>query len=36
MNGWEISSYIYLILMITFNVILTLIVSVGGYFDLVA
>ncbi|MFI4911506.1 MAG: hypothetical protein ACIAQZ_07550 [Sedimentisphaeraceae bacterium JB056] len=34
MNGWETSSYIYLVIMILFNILLTVIVSIGGYFDL--
>lgn len=34
MNGWETSSYIYLVVMILFNILLTVIVSIGGYFDL--
>jgi hypothetical protein len=34
MNGWEISSYIYLAAMLLFNIILTIVVSIGGYADL--
>jgi uncharacterized ion transporter superfamily protein YfcC len=34
MSGWEVSTYIYLFLMIAFNVVLTVIVSIGGFFDL--
>jgi hypothetical protein len=34
MSKWEISTWVYLLLLILTNVILTLVVSIGGYFDL--
>jgi hypothetical protein len=34
MSKWEISTWIYLLLLIASNIVLTLIVSIGGYFDL--
>jgi hypothetical protein len=34
MSKWEISTWLYLSLLIVTNVVLTLVVSIGGYFDL--
>jgi hypothetical protein len=34
MSKWEISTWLYLLFLILTNVILTLVVSIGGYFDL--
>ena len=34
MSKWEMSTWLYVAILIVVNVILTVVVSVGGYFDL--
>lgn len=34
MSNWELVTYIYIVIMLVFNVVVTVIVSIGGCFDL--